>query len=36
MHTLSLPASLVDMIVVFPATCSDNEVRLVAQAKAPR
>ena len=36
MRTLSLPASLVDMIVVLPATCSDNEVRLVAQTKAPR
>jgi hypothetical protein len=34
MHTSFLPPSLVAMIVVFPAACSENEVRLAARVKA--
>ena len=35
MRTSSLPASLVAMIIVFPAACSDDELCLAAWAKAP-
>ena len=36
MHTSSLPASLVAMIIVFSVACSDDELRLAARVKAPR
>jgi hypothetical protein len=36
MHTSSLPPFLVAMIIVFPAACSDDELRLAARVKALR
>ena len=36
MQTSSLPPFLVAMIIVFPAACSDDELRLAAVVKALR